>query len=291
MERSYALLWVGSGGDPDDFPGAVDAKSSLGPGRLRAILSYLFRSAAIGDDGFWERIGSYVSEDDLLSLGDVPANANLSSLVQAKLPELKMVSVAASTVTPRVSTPEWSLLDGALRIRAEDGMLDFVRDGRKHNRLPASYNALSLEAVGKRADGLRVESIEVDSDTLAVTFGAKGTGSVIDDEWFANISQVDGFNLVNTVLVRLPSGGRLRCDLRRGVATMEGTKMRSIPDLGSVAARLLPPLSTAARAELVKMLGLDDPQSDSQSSPEHQRPEPDGTSALQSEDLPPSEGT
>lgn len=253
MERSYALLWVGSGGDPDEFPGAVDAKSSLGAGRLRSILGYLFRSPAIGDADFWQRIGSFVSEDDLLSFSEVTSNPNLHSLVEAKLNDLRMVSVSASSLIPKPPTPQWSISDGSLRLHVDEAMLDFVRDGRRHNRLPAAYDAVSLEAVANRAVGLTIDSIEVDSDTLAVTFGAKGDGSVIDDEWFANISRAEGFNAVNTVLVRMPSGGKLRCDLRRGVATMEGTKMRPLAELGEVAARLLPPLSPHARTELAKV--------------------------------------
>lgn len=257
MERSYALVWVGSGGKPDEFPGVIETASSLAVGRLRSILEYFFRSPAIGDPAFWKRIAGWVTDDDLLSFPHVPPNPNLRSLMEAKRADLLAVSVAAEqTLESGPTEPEWSLLDGALRLHLRSATLDFVRDGRKHNRLPAIHDAISLETLTKRAEGLTLDSIEIDSMTLAVSFGVKGEHSVTDDEWFSNLSQAEGFNRVNNVMVRLAGGGKLRCDLRRKVATMEHSRLRPLPDIGAVAARLLLALPADRRDELEAALGV-----------------------------------
>src|SRR4051794_27218057 len=95
IERSMGLLWLGAGGTVDAFPSEVDLAKALSPGRLRAVLTFLLKGAApVDDEEFWQRVGSWVTEEDLTNLGTIEPSANCQRLMAVKRYDFEFVSVA-----------------------------------------------------------------------------------------------------------------------------------------------------------------------------------------------------
>ncbi len=184
------------------------------------------------------------NENESVDEGARPSTVGLSSTVGA---DAEPSDIAAATP----SLPWWSIASSAtgkpsLLLTGSRFALDFVEDGRYHNRFNACLPALDVSEAILQLVGYNVESATADTGSVEIRATSKSDRKLTMRELLRSSE-----GTVSSIVVDLgEDAGKVNADLLRGVFTSTGARRLELPKLGVLALGLASDVTDDDRNEL-----------------------------------------
>ncbi len=259
VEKFLQLMWTAGGASLATYPGSQELNLDLGASDLPEVLRLVLASSRNDSVDYWRRLGTLLSLEAIEGIGYAEPSENLQRLVTLNVDRLFVSWAAATNEGSRriseegVPDARWMVVDGRLALSGPDWTIRFSDDGRHFRSVHKDHPLLSVEEVVRRVGSLRIESLRLDDDHVAVTVESKGTSdesAAAAMEGFAGM--LDRLAGVRSVTVR--SGLSIVADFTRLLASVRDGGKVPVTNLAHVAVALLTASDDDERAQVLSIL-------------------------------------
>jgi len=266
FRRAYATrltqflraVWVGAGGDSDDFPegGGNDRELSS------EALTFLLQIQARSELSFWRRVGHGLTIEKLTSLNAAPSR-NLDDLIAANLDRLRARAIRAEPVeapSTAQSTAAWRTSRDCITWQGGSYSFLFVESKVSLRHRETDLPGIDLRGLLERAwrNRVAIESLEIASGGRIVSYGvsagSRSRDVTLDEELARLIESLGHSAVAKKATISVAARRNLVCDFEDLVASGRSGAKFSVFELLRIASPLLADLSTADMRLLANLL-------------------------------------
>jgi hypothetical protein len=255
-------MWVGAGGETNDFP--VPSSQVNDPGNEG--LAFLINQDEIADEAFWRSLGISLSLERLIQLGVDGAPTNLQHLVRANLDRLWARACRVKREQPRLGESgglRWRIEARLLALSGNDFIAYFGARSKQLKRIKPDTGAVSIsvQELRRRAVALAavVDNLELTNGERLLTWASADQTDVSADERIDTIAETLGTATLRKATIYV---GERNLDLDFPTATISA-RTQGQPPLADIVREALPLLwamTDEERDELREMSAVDERQ-------------------------------
>lgn len=216
VEHFLQFMWVGYGGDLEEFPGDPSLGTIVFGTELSRLLDQVLSGPEIEEPAFWRLLSDHLALERLEELGDVASSENLQRLLGSAADRVKahvMATARTGGELPLEMPFRWAIKDGLVQLADHEFTLRFAKDRRRFRGVPADQAAPRLTSVRGRLTGMTLSEMDISTSDLDMDVRAKGAPRAADDPMFAELPDD---SRVRRVRFPTPSSGQyLQADFER----------------------------------------------------------------------------